>query len=257
MAAREVRVFLNVYDLHESNSILAPLGAGFYHTGVEIDGYEYSFSPSGVNRTSPRLDAFGQLKDHLMVGIYIGRLADLRQIIADLGRTDFQPGLYNVATLNCNHFSDALVFAVLGQHIPSYLNRMANIGSYVLPSNATASAKAQADEAFPAPGVAAKNVPLSSASVPTSNPVASSSSAPQDSKQVSQSGPGFFDSIFSFFGSAPAPSTTQVAPPITASSDKKAAASSCSAATGGKKKELSEKQREALARLKQNCSSNS
>ncbi|RYH20171.1 hypothetical protein EON65_24330 [archaeon] len=243
MAAKEIQIFLNVYDLHESNSILASLGAGFFHTGVEIDSYEYSFSPSGVNRTSPRLDAFGQLKEHLLMGIYIGRPGDLRQIITDLGRTDFQPGLYNAVTLNCNHFSDALVFALLGQHIPSYINRVANIGSYVLPSSATSSAKTQTEEAFPAPGVA--NKPPSQ---PVGAPMSKQASTTQDGRAATNSGAGFFDSIFSFFGSSTASSAT---PTATSSTDKKVEKTT---SAGGKKKELSEKQRVALAKLKQNNS---
>ena len=34
-------------------------------------------------------------------------------------------------TKNCNHFSDAFVFALLNVRIPGYVNRLANLGSMV------------------------------------------------------------------------------------------------------------------------------
>eukprot|EP01031_Cornospumella_fuschlensis_P030552 gene30552-36923_t len=247
MAAKEIQVYLNIYDIHASNSLLGALGGGFYHTGVEIDGYEYSFSPSGVSRTSPRLDSFGQLKEHLLMGIYIGRPGEVRQIIADLGRTQFSPGLYNVTALNCNHFSDSLVFALLGQHIPAYINRMADIGSYILPSSATSSAKVEAKESFPAPGIV--NAPAN-----LSAPSQKAGSTGVDVGTAASTG-GFFDSIFSFFGSSTTSSSCAVVSSSTSVSNKESTSSSASAYAGGKKKELSEKQREALAKLKNGNSS--
>lgn len=35
-------VKLNVYDLSEANGLLQPIGVGFYHSGVEINGREYT-----------------------------------------------------------------------------------------------------------------------------------------------------------------------------------------------------------------------
>ncbi|KAJ1443403.1 hypothetical protein B484DRAFT_389526 [Ochromonadaceae sp. CCMP2298] len=36
-------VFLNVYDLHENNDMLFPLGLGAYHSGVQVGRTEYTF----------------------------------------------------------------------------------------------------------------------------------------------------------------------------------------------------------------------
>lgn len=36
-------VIVNIYDLHENNEILYPLGLGFYHSGVVIGRNEYTF----------------------------------------------------------------------------------------------------------------------------------------------------------------------------------------------------------------------
>lgn len=38
---------------------------------------------------------------------------------------------YNLVSKNCNHFADAFVFAMLNIHIPSYVNRLANLGNMV------------------------------------------------------------------------------------------------------------------------------
>lgn len=35
-------VYLNVYDLAEVNSFIYHLGFGFFHSGVEINGREYT-----------------------------------------------------------------------------------------------------------------------------------------------------------------------------------------------------------------------
>ena len=37
-------VYLNVYDLHQANDYLHPLGVGAYHSGVEIGGKEWTFA---------------------------------------------------------------------------------------------------------------------------------------------------------------------------------------------------------------------
>ena len=51
-------------------------------------------------------------------------------IISDL-RSEFGPQNYNILTKNCNHFSNALVWVLLRREVPSYINRLAYIGSYV------------------------------------------------------------------------------------------------------------------------------
>jgi hypothetical protein len=37
------KVYLNVYDLHENNEFLNPIGLGFYHSGVQVGRSEYTF----------------------------------------------------------------------------------------------------------------------------------------------------------------------------------------------------------------------
>jgi hypothetical protein len=44
-------------------------------------------------------------------------------------RNEFGPNSYNILTKNCNHFAAALVWSLLRRPIPSYVNRVAYLGS--------------------------------------------------------------------------------------------------------------------------------
>lgn len=37
------KVYLNVYDLHENNDMLYPIGLGLFHSGVQVGNVEYTF----------------------------------------------------------------------------------------------------------------------------------------------------------------------------------------------------------------------
>lgn len=43
MSQSNGKVFLNVYDLHENNEMLFPLGLGLFHSGVQVGRTEYTF----------------------------------------------------------------------------------------------------------------------------------------------------------------------------------------------------------------------
>jgi deubiquitinase DESI2 len=248
--AREIPIYVNIYNLHSSNSYLSMLGTGFYHTGVEFEGYEYSFSPNGVSRTSPQLPDFGELKEHKLFGTYVGHVNDLKQHLHTLSTTDFKPGLYNIATLNCNHFTDAFVFLLFERRIPTWINRMANIGATVLPTSATSSMSANTSgkAALPAPGmVSSPSAPVSSirSSGATNNSESNSNNSSQSTSVLS---------VFGFFKSKPSSnadgtSTTTISTTNSTNTnkvdDKKSA-----------KKQLTEKQKEALAKVRNSNTSN-
>eukprot|EP01115_Flamella_aegyptia_P001193 TRINITY_DN119266_c0_g1_i1.p2 TRINITY_DN119266_c0_g1~~TRINITY_DN119266_c0_g1_i1.p2 ORF type:complete len:60 (-),score=9.28 TRINITY_DN119266_c0_g1_i1:34-213(-) len=59
MRTTKTKIILNVYDLAAVNDYGHQLGFGVYHSGVEIDGVEWSFgghefSSTGVFTCSPR-----------------------------------------------------------------------------------------------------------------------------------------------------------------------------------------------------------
>jgi hypothetical protein len=43
MSQSNNKVYLNIYDLHEQNEMLYPVGLGFFHSGVQVGRVEYTF----------------------------------------------------------------------------------------------------------------------------------------------------------------------------------------------------------------------
>jgi hypothetical protein len=232
-------VHLNVYDLHDSNRYLHSMGTGFYHTGVEVNGYEYSFSDAGVMRTKPRLDNFGVLRDHVLMGQFDGAMGEVNQILSSLREGDFRPGTYNVTTRNCNHFSDAFMMLLLEIHIPNWVNRMANAASS-LPIGQQQQQQ-QPNAGFSAPGK------VKDPTLPVKIEVSKKPEAPSEENN----NPGLISSIFSWFGNSPAPSQHAVPPPVASQPVQPAVNTTKPATTTpGKKKELTEQQKQLLAKMK-------
>ena len=124
-------VRLNVYDLHQANAFVEAMGFGLYHSGVEIDGREYVFgSGQGIGDVPPRTAPNAVFRASIDMGSYDGGARGVARAIDDL-RASFPNGGYDLVGKNCNHFSDALVFALLKKHIPAWVNRAALLGSCV------------------------------------------------------------------------------------------------------------------------------
>jgi hypothetical protein len=127
------RVKLNVYDLiPESNKFLSFVGVGAYHSGVEVEGREWTFSESGVFFTKPLEANCGAFKSTIDLGEHRGSPSDFNAIIADL-RKEFPEGSYDLVKRNCNHFANALSQRLVQKQIPSWVNRAASFGSSLLP----------------------------------------------------------------------------------------------------------------------------
>ena len=234
-------IILNVYDLPgqtQRNNALYPMGLGFYHSGVEYNRYEYSFSSEGICRTRPVLPEFGSLRESVNIGTYSGSDADFAAIIYELGAGRFAPGTYDVVRCNCNHFSEALCLALLGQGIPRWVNRAADAGSSVIGSSSSKPGGATSTKSsLPAPGVVKE---------PSLNMSASTS----ESSAASVPPPPPTGGIFSWlFGGSGSRKDERV--PTESSTLGTSAPSQSVARTGSnKKKELTPKQKELLAKLK-------
>jgi len=235
-------IVLNIYDIHQSNSVLYSVGAGFYHTGVEVNGYEYSFSPNGVVRTRPRLPDFGTLREQKTMGTYNDGMSGINGIISTLRNSRFQHGAYDMVHLNCNHFSDAFCLATVQQGIPSWVNRMAGMGAM---ASSKPSSSGSGDK-MAAPGVVkAPELPVKKAVPPAAN-TKQTQTTPESSSATSHS-------IFSWFGwgsssTGPASAAAPVEEAALVNTSKSAGTATTSAP--GKKKELTEKQKELLAKMK-------
>jgi hypothetical protein len=139
--SKKMDVFVNIYDLQESQSILNSMGLGTHHSGVQIGKYEYFFGSSGVARAEPRRQEYGTFKERVEFGkLEEGGQVRVNQVVAELRKT-FPGEKYNLAHCNCNHFSAALIAALFpGREgeLPDWLNRAARLGSWFYPSNSSA-----------------------------------------------------------------------------------------------------------------------
>lgn len=118
-------------DLHASNTWTSKVGLGAYHTGVEIEGIEYSFSDGGILKGKPKMypDSCRYVfKETIVLGTYKGTVNDFRAALTEM-QTAFPKGSYDLLNKNCNSFSDAFSERLLGVGIPKWINRLANAGS--------------------------------------------------------------------------------------------------------------------------------
>jgi hypothetical protein len=241
-----MNIYVNVYDLDDGSgsgsttstsgaAMLRGMNMGLHHTGVEIGGFEYSFSNAGVSRTQPGLPEFGVFREQLLMGNYPGVLHEIHDVIGRLQTFEggFGPGQYNVLRRNCNHFSDALCYELLRVHIPDWINRAASVGSSVVGNNGNASntSSTSSAEKFVAPGVVA----------PPSLAKRTTSSQAPHTFSGTESGSSWFSGLLSVFSWN---SSTETAPPP--------ATDNCrpQAVNPNGSKQLSEKQKRLLSQLK-------
>ena len=132
---RTYAVVLNVYDLAGANDYTHGLGVGFYHSGVEVNGREWTFGSgngtgTGVMEHRPRETG---LQVRLVVPLGETELSagDIERTAWDLGRDFFQANRYNLLMCNCNHFADAYAVALGVNRLPGWVNRAALLGSWV------------------------------------------------------------------------------------------------------------------------------
>jgi len=122
------KVYLNIYDLAPANEYLYNVGLGLHHSGVEILGTEYSFaSGAGIFNAPPKEAPGAQFRESIYMGMFEGNSSEINTVISDL-RSDFTGDSYNLILRNCNHFANALCWALLNKAIPGYVNRLADLG---------------------------------------------------------------------------------------------------------------------------------
>eukprot|EP00980_Cylindrotheca_fusiformis_P030047 scaffold24257_cov113-Cylindrotheca_fusiformis.AAC.3 len=112
------------------NDYLVPIGFGLHHSGLEINGVEYSFgSGGGIFEGPPKQAAGAKFRFQLEMGTFEGGSKELNRAIDDLRSGGFGSSEYNLVKRNCNHFCDALVFRLLKTRLPGYVNRWADLGN--------------------------------------------------------------------------------------------------------------------------------
>ena len=108
-------------------------GWGLNHTGVEINGREYSYGSGGggIFDGPPREAPGARFRCQLEMGTFDGGIKELNTALDELRHNGgFGSNGYSLIRKNCNHFCNALVWQILKRPIPAYINRLANAGEF-------------------------------------------------------------------------------------------------------------------------------
>ena len=112
------------------------MGVGLYHSGIEIQGVEYSY---GGNINNPGTGVFTSAPLTVDNAIYfcsynVGTCSDITKVYSTLEsvKDRFKANEYSLINQNCNHFSEAFCLELLGKAVPSYVNRLARMGSWAV-----------------------------------------------------------------------------------------------------------------------------
>jgi hypothetical protein len=106
-----LKVTINVYDIVQTvNKAVDCLGAGIYHTGIQVGYIEFAYGgntlmdASGIYRIMPKKHdmfvykysiGFGEVEGYQQVGETVDALSK-----------KYRANKYDMLTQNCNHFSD-------------------------------------------------------------------------------------------------------------------------------------------------------
>jgi len=142
-------VLLNVYDLSTNscdwtlaNSLLQPLGAGFFHCGVEVHGWEWSFfistpgggdassQPTGVASVKPRRCGGYPFLESVPMGVTPLSEEAVMLLIQEL-EPQWIASSYNVLKKNCHHFCNELCRRLGVGPVPAWVTRLADTGRAV------------------------------------------------------------------------------------------------------------------------------
>ena len=131
----ELKIYLNIYDIHPLNYYLHPLGIGAYHTGVQLFDVEFAFgahesSSTGVYESDPKLSIQAKFRESIYLGITTLSVDEILDAIEEL-KIEYVGCTYNLFNKNCNHFSNDLCKSLLNKGIPKYLNRLATLSGFL------------------------------------------------------------------------------------------------------------------------------
>ncbi|KAL1551329.1 deSI-like protein [Salvia divinorum] len=135
-------VSLNVYDLTPMNGYAYWLGLGVYHSGVQVHGVEYAFGAheyptTGIFEGEPKLCEGFTFRKSILIGYTNMTHGEVRSAMDDFS-SKYRGNAYSLISMNCNHFCNDACLRLAGSPIPSWVNRLARIGSLchcIIPSN--------------------------------------------------------------------------------------------------------------------------
>lgn len=132
-------VYVNVYDMYTMNSYTSAIGIGIYHCGVEVYGVEYGYGGhpfpfSGIFEMIPKdseeLGETFRFKESIEIGQTDFTKVEIEQIVILLGR-EYRGIDYHLMNRNCNSFSSQFCKTICGEDIPSWVNRLAYLTTFV------------------------------------------------------------------------------------------------------------------------------
>lgn len=133
-------VILNIYDIGTSsvgqalNSVLRHFGTGAFHCGVEVYGYEWSFSDTedgtgmGVFCSRPRCCDGHSYAESVKMGRTSMAHSDVLKLIPLLS-SYWTVGSYDTLTRNCCHFCDDMCQRLSVGPLPSWIMNLAGAGA--------------------------------------------------------------------------------------------------------------------------------
>ncbi|KAE9584522.1 putative PPPDE putative peptidase domain-containing protein [Lupinus albus] len=128
-----VPVYLNVYDLTPINGCAYWAGLGIHHSGVQVHGVEYAFGAhedlsSGIFEGAPKKSEIFRFRKSILIGTTNMGCDGVKGLMKELG-AEYRGNAYHLITKNCNHFCNDVCLKLTGNHIPSWVNRLARIGN--------------------------------------------------------------------------------------------------------------------------------
>jgi hypothetical protein len=120
--AGKYKVIVYQYDLtgglakNMSRSFIGKQIDGIWHTAVCVFGKEY-FYGGGICIGEPKKTPYGYPVKELDFGYTNKTQADLTAYIKSIN-SQFTMSTYDVLRHNCNHFTDAALFFLVGKHLP-------------------------------------------------------------------------------------------------------------------------------------------
>ncbi|KAG4931699.1 hypothetical protein AAZX31_17G236100 [Glycine max] len=126
-------VYLNVYDLTPMNGYVYWAGLGIYHSGVEVHGVEYAFGAhdyptSGVFEVEPRQCPGFKFRKSIFIGTTSLDSTQVREFM-ERQSASYNGDTYHLIVKNCNHFCKDICYKLTGKSIPTWVNRLARLGS--------------------------------------------------------------------------------------------------------------------------------
>lgn len=127
-------VYLNVYHLdttwQRTNKVSGQvLGiGGAYHAGVEVYGIEWTFGADGVDFGSPRSHPRHIYQESILMGETSFLPGDVEKIIERMS-VEWRGDDYELLEHNCCSFADALCEELVGESIPSWVDRFPILAS--------------------------------------------------------------------------------------------------------------------------------